>query len=99
MTARQVYEPATDRRENEELLTALNRNCTCERTWSGARITTCPGHAALGAGPSFVTHLLYARGLRARLVAEEWMTGTARVSSDGLVLERLPSGEYAWLRA
>lgn len=57
--------------EAAELLAILKENCACQFNTSGARTSTCAGHAALVHDQRFINALVFYRRIAERLEFEE----------------------------
>ncbi len=55
-----------------DLLSALERHCTCQKQPDGQILSVCGPHRLLSEGQRELDGLVMVRRLRARLLAEEW---------------------------
>lgn len=60
--------------EGTELITALEKNCECERNLMGLRTKTCPAHEAFANDQQWLDRLLFLRRIRDKLNREEDLT-------------------------
>lgn len=68
----EVFFPG-DQVEANDLLAALEHNCSCERNDQGVTTKTCGGHQALAHDQRFVSGLVFVkRSLLRRIHREEW---------------------------
>jgi len=59
--------------ESLELIAAIGRNCACEFSVMGIRLSVCPPHEMLNSDQRALNGLLFSRRMARRLLAEEFM--------------------------
>ncbi len=57
--------------EGAELVAAINRNCTCQYTPQGVRLSTCGVHTAFVTDQRWLDDMLFMRRIRDHLNAQE----------------------------
>jgi hypothetical protein len=63
-----------------ELLQALSRNCSCELTAEGVRLSTCAAHEMLSSEQRAIDGLLFARRIADQLRREEFYPASAEAA-------------------
>jgi hypothetical protein len=60
-------------KEGQELIAAIEHNCTCKRNNRGGKAGLCSVHELFVHNQSFIDGLLFFRRMREALLEEEWI--------------------------